>query len=127
MFASLLAVSDVGFIADVRWMGSPAGAVFARSRRPHVGRAHLAGVARRDARGGIDGLTVGFVVAAVALSPFALDTRPAWRSPGRLALAAGIGVFATVVPYVLNQIVFAAGLAMHGSRCCSLYCRSAPR
>jgi inner membrane transporter RhtA len=55
--------------------------------------------------GGVDGLAVGFVVAAVGLSPFAPGTKPVWTSPEMLTAVLGVGVLSTVVPYVFDQVV----------------------
>ncbi len=103
--ALLLVASGVVLIADVRWAGSPAGVLFALTAAACWAGYILLGKRVATDAGGIDGLAVGFVVAAVALSPFAVDAEPAWRSPELLGLAAGIGVLSTVVPYALDQVV----------------------
>jgi len=54
---------------------------------------------------GLDDMTVGFVVAAVLLSPLAVGTGPVRESPPLLLLGVGVGVLGTVVPYALDQVV----------------------
>jgi hypothetical protein len=54
---------------------------------------------------GVDGLAVGFGMATVALSPLALGTGPVWTWPRLLVVGLGLGVLATAVPYVLDQVV----------------------
>lgn len=54
---------------------------------------------------GVDDITVGFTLAAVLLCPLALGTGPAWGSPTLLAMAAGVGVLSTALPYALDQVV----------------------
>jgi inner membrane transporter RhtA len=105
VFALLLVASGVALIADVRWAGSPQGVLYALTAAACWAGYILLGKRLATDAGGIDGLAVGFAVAAVALSPFAVGTGPAWRSLELLGLAAGIGVLSTVVPYVLDQIV----------------------
>jgi inner membrane transporter RhtA len=103
--ALLLIVSGVVLIADVRWAGSPQGVLFALTAAACWAGYILLGKRLATDAGGIDGLAVGFAVAAVGLSPLALGAGPAWGSPKLLGLVSGIGVLSTVVPYVLDQIV----------------------
>lgn len=103
--ALLLVVSGVALIADVRWAGSPLGVVFALSAAVLWAGYIVLGKRMASAGLGVDGLAVGFGVATVALSPLALGTGPVWTLPRLLVVGLGFGVLATVVPYVLDQIV----------------------
>ncbi|WP_433295432.1 EamA family transporter [Pseudonocardia sp. CA-142604] len=107
--AVVLAAAGVLLIADVRWSGGPAGVLWA------LGAAALWAtyilLSKRVARSGngLDDLAVGFTVAAVAFSPLLLLGGPegpgALLDPVVLGLGLGVGVLASVVPYVLDQVV----------------------
>lgn len=107
--AVVLAAAGVLLIADVRWSGGPAGVLWA------LGAAALWAtyilLSKRVARSGngLDDLAMGFTVAAVALSPLLLLGGPtgpgALLDPVVLLLGLGVGVLASVVPYVLDQVV----------------------
>ena len=107
--AVVLAAAGVLLIADVRWSGGPAGVLWA------LGAAALWAtyilLSKRVARSGngLDDLAVGFTVAAVAFSPLLLLGGPtgpaALLDPVVLFLGLGVGVLASVVPYVLDQVV----------------------
>jgi inner membrane transporter RhtA len=107
--AVVLAAAGVLLIADVRWSGGPEGVLLA------LGAAALWAtyilLSKRVARSGngLDDLAVGFTVAAVALSPLLLFGGPegpgALLDPVVLFLGLGVGVLASVVPYVLDQVV----------------------
>lgn len=107
--AVVLAALGVGLIADVRWSGSPAGVLWALGAAA-MWAAYIL-LARRVARSGagLDGMAVGFTVAAVLLSPVLLAS--AWGAPAVLLdpdvllLGLGVGVLSSVVPYVLDQVV----------------------
>lgn len=103
--ALLLAAAGVVLIADVQLTGSPIGFVLALVAAAFWAAYILLG--KRVALGGngLDDMTVGFVVAAVLLTPLAAGTGPAWSSPTLLLLGVGVGVLSTVVPYALDQIV----------------------
>lgn len=103
--ALLLAAAGVVLIADVQLTGSPTGFVLALVAAAFWAAYILLG--KRVALGGngLDDMTVGFVVAAVLLTPLAAGTGPAWSSPTLLLLGVGVGVLSTVVPYALDQIV----------------------
>ncbi|TCO52520.1 inner membrane transporter RhtA [Actinocrispum wychmicini] len=105
VFALLFVVGGVALIADVRWAGSPQGVLFALTAAACWAGYILLGKRVATDAGGIDGLAIGFAVATVVLSPFALGTGPAWTSPKLLGMGVGIGVVSTVVPYVLDQVV----------------------
>jgi inner membrane transporter RhtA len=104
--AVVLAALGVLLIADVRWSGSPSGVLWALGAAA-MWAAYIL-LAKRVARtgAGLDGMAVGFAVAAVLLSPvlFASPLR-SLAEPSVLALAVGVGVLSSVVPYVLDQVV----------------------
>ncbi|GAB3877238.1 EamA family transporter [Kibdelosporangium lantanae] len=100
-----LVVAGVVLIADVRWAGSPLGVLYALMAAACWAGYIVLGRRLATGAGGVDGLAVGFAVATVALSPFALGTGPAWESPRVMGIAVGIGVLSTVVPYALDQVV----------------------
>jgi inner membrane transporter RhtA len=103
--ALFLVVAGVVLIADVRWTGSPLGVLFALSAAVLWAGYIVLGKRVASLGLGVDGLAVGFAVAAVVLSPLAFGTGPVWTSPRLLLLGVGVGVLSTVVPYVLDQIV----------------------
>jgi inner membrane transporter RhtA len=103
--ALLLVVSGVVLIADVRWSGSTLGVLFALSAAALWAGYIVLGKRVASVGLGVDGLAVGFGVATVVLSPLALGTGPVWGSPRLLVLGIGVGVLATVIPYVLDQVV----------------------
>ncbi len=103
--ALLLVAAGVVFIADVRWTGSPLGVVFALSAAVLWAGYIVLGKRVASLGLGVDGLAVGFAVAAVVLSPLAIGAGPVWTSPRLLLLGVGVGVLSTVVPYALDQIV----------------------
>jgi inner membrane transporter RhtA len=105
VLALLLVVSGVVLIADVRWAGSMLGVLFALSAAVLWAGYIVLGKRVAAAGLGVDGLAVGFGVAAVVLSPLALGTGPVWASPRLLVLGIGVAVLATVIPYALDQVV----------------------
>lgn len=103
--ALLLAVIGVVLIADVQLAGSPAGFGLALLAAAMWAVYIVLGKRVASAGSGLDDMTVGFAVAAVLLCPLALVTGPVWGSSTLLALAAGVGVLSTVLPYALDQVV----------------------
>ena len=107
--AVVLAAVGVALIADVRWSGSPSGVLWALAAAGMWAAYILLGKRVASAGNGLDDMAVGFVVAAVALSPLLLLGGPgalgALADPGVLLLAVGVGVLSSVVPYVLDQLV----------------------
>lgn len=104
--AVVLAAAGVLLIADVRWSGSPSGVLWALTAAA-MWAAYIL-LARRVAQSGsgLDGMAVGFTVAAVLLSPVLLFSPLApLADPEVLLLAVGVGVLSSVIPYVLDQIV----------------------
>lgn len=107
--AVALAAVGVALIADVRWSGSPSGVLWALAAAGMWAAYILLGKRVASAGNGLDDMAVGFVVAAVVLSPLLLLGGPgalgALADPGVLVLAVGVGVLSSVVPYVLDQLV----------------------
>lgn len=107
--ALALVVLGVALIADVRLEGSPAGVVFALLAALLWAGYIVLGARVSQGSGsageGIDGLAIGFVVAAVVLSPLALTAAPIAGEPVLLGSALALGVLSSVVPYVLDQVV----------------------
>jgi inner membrane transporter RhtA len=74
-------------------------------------RAAYIELGKRVASGGngLDDMTVGFVVAAVVLSPLIFTggtgALAALADPLVVVLAVGVGVLSSVIPYVLDQVV----------------------
>jgi len=103
--ALLLVLCGVFLIADVQWSGSTLGVLFALAAAVLWAGYIVLGKRVADVGLGVDGLAVGFAVATVLLVPLAFGTGPVWSSPRLLLLGIGVGVAATVVPYVLDQVV----------------------
>lgn len=103
--ALALAAFGVVLIADVQWSGSPAGVLLALAAAALWAGYIVLGKRIAGAGAGLDGLAVGMTVGVVLLSPLALGAGPAVDSPRLLLLAVGVGVFGSVVPYVLDQVV----------------------
>jgi inner membrane transporter RhtA len=107
--AVAMAALGVLLIADVRWSGSPLGVVFALGAAALWAAYIVLGRRLAVAGNGVDDMAVGFAVAAVALSPVvvvgAADHPGALADPVVLLIAVGVGVLASVVPYVLDQVV----------------------
>jgi inner membrane transporter RhtA len=107
--AVLLAAVGVLLIADVRWSGSPSGVMWALAAAALWAVYILLGKRVARAGNGLDDMAVGFVVAAVVLSPLLLlggATAPAaLADPLVLVLGLGVGVLSSAVPYVLDQVV----------------------
>jgi inner membrane transporter RhtA len=104
--AVVLAAIGVLLIADVRWSGSTAGVLWALGAAAAWAAYVL--LAKRVAQtgAGLDGMAVGFAVAGVVLAPVLVTSPLApLREPRVLALAVGVGVLSSVVPYVLDQVV----------------------
>ncbi|MGE3286687.1 MAG: DMT family transporter [Pseudonocardia sp.] len=104
--AVVLAAVGVLLIADVRWSGSPSGVLWALAAAT-MWAAYIL-LARRVAvtGAGLDGMAVGFTVAAVLLSPvLLLSPLTPLADSDVVLLAVGVGVLSSVIPYVLDQIV----------------------
>ena len=107
--AVLFAAVGVLLIADVRWSGSPSGVLWALAAATLWAAYIVLGKRVASGGNGLDDMAVGFVVAAVVLSPLLLVGGPgalaALADPLVLLLAVGVGVLSSVVPYVLDQVV----------------------
>jgi inner membrane transporter RhtA len=107
--AVLFAAVGVLLIADVRWSGDPSGVLWALGAATMWAAYIVLGKRVASGGNGLDDMTVGFVVAAVVLSPllFAGGTGAlsALADPVVLVLAVGVGMLSSVVPYVLDQVV----------------------
>lgn len=107
--AVAFAALGVLLIADVRWSGSPSGVLWALAAAAMWAVYILLGKRVATAGNGLDDMAVGFAVAAVVLSPLLLLGGPGalgpLADPAVLALAVGVGVLSTVVPYVIDQLV----------------------
>ena len=103
--ALLVAAAGVLLVSDTRWHGAQAGIVWALAAA--LAWAGYIVLAKRVALGGngVDDMAVGFVVAAALLSPLAAGSGPVWGDGRLLALAVGVGVLSSVVPYALDQVV----------------------
>jgi inner membrane transporter RhtA len=107
--AVLFAAVGVLLIADVRWSGSPSGVLWALGAATMWAAYIVLGKRVASGGNGLDDMTVGFVVAAVVLSPLLLaggtGALAALADPVVLVLAVGVGMLSSVVPYVLDQVV----------------------
>jgi inner membrane transporter RhtA len=107
--AVLFAAVGVLLIADVRWSGHPSGVLWALGAATMWAAYIVLGKRVASGGNGLDDMTVGFVVAAVVLSPLLLaggtGALSALADPVVLVLAVGVGMLSSVVPYVLDQVV----------------------
>jgi inner membrane transporter RhtA len=107
--AVLFAAVGVLLIADVRWSGHPSGVLWALGAATMWAAYIVLGKRVASGGNGLDDMTVGFVVAAVVLSPLLLaggtGALSALADPIVLVLAVGVGMLSSVVPYVLDQVV----------------------
>lgn len=104
--AVVLAAAGVALIADVRWSGEPAGVLWAVAAATLWAAYILLGKRVAIAGNGLDDMAVGFVVAAVLLSPLAfLGGAAPLTDPSVLVLGIGVGLLSSVVPYVFDQVV----------------------
>jgi inner membrane transporter RhtA len=103
--ALVLAGAGVVLIADVQLAGSPIGFVLALVAAAFWAAYIVLGTRVATGGNGLDEMTVGFVVAAVLLSPLAVGAGPVWESPTLLLLGMGVGLLSTAVPYALDQVV----------------------
>jgi inner membrane transporter RhtA len=107
--AVVLAAAGVLLIADVRWSGSPSGVLWALAAAAMWAAYIVLGKRVAGAGNGLDDMAVGFVVAAVVLSPLLLadgaGALAALADPLVLLVAVGVGVLSSVVPYVIDQVV----------------------
>ncbi len=105
-----LAVVGVYLLTDVELEGEPLGVLFAFANAAlfaiYIVLAHR--LSRIPAIGGIDGLAVAMLVAAVFVTPLAgWSAAPALVDPLALAAGVGVGIASSVVPYVFDQLAMA--------------------
>lgn len=108
--ALLLAVPGVFLLTDVRLEGEPLGVALAFANAGLFALYIVLGhrVAQRGAAGGIDGLALSMLVAAVAVTPAAgWAAAPALLDPIALLAGAGVGISSSVIPYVCDQLAMA--------------------
>ncbi len=107
--AVVLAALGVLLIADVRWSGSPSGVLWALTAAAMWAAYIVLGKRVASAGNGLDDMAVGFAVSAVMLSPLlfvgGVGALSALGDPLVAAIAVGVGVLSSVVPYVIDQIV----------------------
>jgi inner membrane transporter RhtA len=108
--ALALAVGGVYLLTDVRIAADPLGVAFAFANAGlfalYIVLAHR--VSRREAMGGIDGLGIAMLIAAVAVTPIGgWEAAPALIDPVALAAGVGVGVSSSVIPYVTDQLAMA--------------------
>ena len=108
--ALLLAVAGVYLVTDVHLVDDPLGITFAAANAVlfalYIGLAHR--VATSGQIGGVDGLALAMMIAAVVALPIGLaDAVPAITDPVALAAAFGVGIASSVVPYVCDQLAMA--------------------
>ena len=104
--AVALAIAGVALLAEVQPEGSSRGVVFALAAG--AAWAGYIVLGHRVARSGVavDGLGVGMLVGAAAISIVgAGDLGPAFDHPGLLLLALSTGLFSNAIPYAIDQVV----------------------
>ena len=104
--ALLLAVSGVLVLAGVESEGTAAGAAFALLAGAFWAGYILLGHRVAQSPAAVDGLGLGMLAGAVAISPFgAADAIGALDSPLVLVLAVATGLLSNVIPYRIDQAV----------------------
>ncbi len=105
--ALVLAVAGVYLLSDVRLVAEPLGFAFAAANALLFALYIVLGhrVARSSRVGGIDGLALAMLLAAVLALPVGLrDAAPAFTDPVALAAGVGVGITSSVIPYVCDQL-----------------------
>jgi inner membrane transporter RhtA len=108
--ALVLAVGGVYLLSEVKIVGEPLGFAFAFANAAlfaaYIVLAHR--VAQSGAIGGIDGLGLSMLVAALAVTPLAgWAASSAFVDPVALVAGVGVGVSSSVIPYVTDQLAMA--------------------
>ncbi len=106
-FALALAVGGVYLLTDVQLAGAPLGVALAFANAGlfalYIVLAHR--VSRLGRLGGIDGLAMSMLVAAVVVTPMSgWAVLPALDDPVALLAGVGVGVSSSVIPYVTDQL-----------------------
>lgn len=104
------AVAGVYLLTDVRLEAEPVGIAFAFANAGlfalYIVLAHR--VAQRDRMGGIDGLAVAMLIAAVVVTPIGgWSAAPELIDPIVLLAGIGVGITSSVIPYVCDQLAMA--------------------
>ena len=105
-----LAVGGVYLLSDARLVAEPLGFAFAAANAALFALYIVLGhrVAQSAQVGGVDGLALSMVLAAVAALPIGIaDAAPAFVDPVALAAAIGVGISSSVIPYVCDQLAMA--------------------
>jgi inner membrane transporter RhtA len=108
--ALVLAVAGVYLLTEVRIEGEPLGFLFAFANAALFAVYIVLGhrVAQRSEMGGIDGLALSMLIAAVFVTPIAgWSAAPALVDPIALAAGVGVGICSSVIPYVADQLAMA--------------------
>jgi inner membrane transporter RhtA len=108
--AVLVASAGVYLLTNVRFAGEPVGVAFAFANAvlftAYIVLAHR--VARRTAVGGIDGLALAMLFAAVFVTPIGgWEVVGILGDPVALLAGLGVGVTSSVIPYVTDQLAMA--------------------
>jgi inner membrane transporter RhtA len=110
LLALVLAVGGVYLLSDVRLVAEPLGFAFAAANAVLFALYIVLGhrVAQSPQVGGIDGLALSMLLAAVAALPIGVaDAAPAFVDPVALAAGIGVGISSSVIPYVCDQLAMA--------------------
>jgi inner membrane transporter RhtA len=104
------AVTGIYMLTEVSLEAEPVGIGFAFANAAlfalYIVVAHR--VAQRDHMGGIDGLAVAMLIAAVAVTPIGgWSAAPELIDPMVLVAGVGVGVTSSVIPYVCDQLAMA--------------------
>jgi inner membrane transporter RhtA len=106
--ALALAIGGVYLLADVRIAGSPAGFLFAFANAGLFALYIVLGHGIASAHARLDCLAIAIAVAAVVAAPIGLRRAAvAFTDPRLLGAAFGVGLSATVIPYVCDQLAMA--------------------
>ena len=102
------AAAGVYLLTHVHFAGQPAGVAFALANAAlftlYIVLAHR--VARHSAMSGVDGIAAAMLFAFVFVTPLGISgAAHAFADP--VALAAGVGVSSSVIPYVCDQLAMA--------------------
>ena len=105
--ALAVAIPGVYLLTGVRLEGEPVGIAFAFANAAlfavYIVLAHR--VSREASLGGIDGLALSMLIAAVFVTPMGgWQVIPAFSDPVALAAGVGVGICSSVIPYISDQL-----------------------
>src|SRR5688572_755423 len=105
--ALAVAIAGVDLLTGVRLEGAPVGIGFAFATAAlfavYIVLAHR--VSREASLGGIDGLALSLLIAAVFVTPMGgWQVIPAFSAPIALAAGVGVGICSSVIPYISDQL-----------------------